>query len=195
MLNLIRHTAMTMIHFCTQCSHPVSQRIPPGDSLPRAICDHCGFIHYENPRLVVGCVATWEERILLCRRAIEPRHGFWTLPAGFMENGESTLQAAARETAEEACAHLAEPVPFAMVSVPHIHQVHLFYRAQLVAGQHGAGEESLETRLFSAGEIPWNDLAFRSVSYCLQRFLEDRASGQFGFHSTDLAPLESTGSH
>lgn len=139
--------------------------------------------------MVLGCVATWEERILLCRRAIEPRHGFWTLPAGFMENGESTAAAAARETWEEACARVSSAEPFAMVSIPHIHQVHLFYRAELVGGVHAAGEESLETALFSAGDIPWDDLAFRSVRYCLERFLEDRQKGSFGFHSTELLPL------
>jgi len=178
-----------MINYCSQCAHPVSQRIPPGDSLPRAVCDACGFIHYENPRLVVGCVATWEDRILLCRRAIEPRLGWWTLPAGFMENGETTAAAAARETEEEACAALGALTPFAMVSVPHIHQVHLFYRGEIIDGQHGAGEESLETQLFTASEIPWQEIAFRSVSYCLHRFLEDRERGTFGFHTTDLPPL------
>ncbi|HRE17681.1 MAG TPA: NUDIX hydrolase [Rhodocyclaceae bacterium] len=178
-----------MIHYCCQCAHPMHLRIPPGDSLPRAVCDHCGFIHYENPRLVVGCIATWQERILLCRRAIEPRHGFWTLPAGFMENGETTAAAAARETREEACAELGTLTPFAMVSIPHIHQVHLFYRSEVVDGAHHPGEESLETQLFAAADIPWEALAFRSVRYGLQRFLEDRERGIFGFHSTDLEPL------
>jgi ADP-ribose pyrophosphatase YjhB (NUDIX family) len=178
-----------VIHFCNQCASPVSHRIPAGDALPRAICDQCGFIQYENPRMVLGCVATWEGRILLCRRAIEPRHGFWTLPAGFMENGETTAAAAARETLEEACAQVNDAHPFAMVSIPHIHQVHIFYRAQLVGGRHAAGEESLETELFREADIPWNDLAFRSVRYCLEQFFADRASGIYGFHSTELLPL------
>lgn len=178
-----------VIHFCTQCAHPVSHRIPAGDAHPRAVCDACGHIQYENPRLVVGCVATWGERILLCRRAIEPRHGFWTLPAGFMENGETTAAAAARETHEEALAKVGEITPFAMVNVAHIHQVHLFYRGELIDGEHGAGEESLETALFSAADIPWGELAFRSVGFCLERFLTDRAAGAYGFHTTDLPPL------
>lgn len=178
-----------MIKFCTQCASPVSLRIPAGDTLPRHVCTRCGHIHYENPRLVVGCVATWEDRILLCRRAIEPRHGFWTLPAGFMENGETTAEAAARETLEEACAEVRVGEPFAMVNVAHINQVHLFYRGHLLAPDFDAGEESLEAALVSEAEIPWDDLAFRSVTLCLRHYFEDRAKGRFGFHTADLQPL------
>ncbi|HJW24407.1 MAG TPA: NUDIX hydrolase [Rhodocyclaceae bacterium] len=175
--------------FCTQCASPVSLRVPAGDTLPRHVCTRCGHIHYENPRLVVGCVAAWEDRILLCRRAIEPRHGFWTLPAGFMENGETTAEAAARETLEEACAEVQIGEPFTMVNVAHINQVHLFYRGHLLAPDFDAGEESLEAALVSEAEIPWDDLAFRSVTLCLRRYFEDRARGRFGFHTADLQPL------
>lgn len=178
-----------VIKFCTQCASPVDLRVPAGDTLPRAVCARCGHIHYENPRLVVGCVATWEDRILLCRRAIEPRHGLWTLPAGFMENGETTAQAAARETLEEACAQVMVGEPFAMVNVAHINQVHLFYRGHLLAPEFAAGEESLETALVAEADIPWDDLAFRSVTLCLRRYFEDRARGSFGFHAADLQPL------
>lgn len=178
-----------VIKFCTQCASPVSLRVPAGDTLPRHVCNQCGHIHYENPRIVVGCIATWEDQILLCRRAIEPRHGFWTLPAGFMENGETTAEAAARETLEEACAEVVIGAPFAMVNVAHINQVHLFYRGHLPAPEFGAGEESLETALFAEHAIPWDEIAFRSVSLCLKRFLEDRAKGHYGFHTADLAPL------
>lgn len=177
-----------MIKFCTQCASPVSFRTPDGDTLPRQVCDQCGFIHYENPHLVVGCIATWEEDILLCRRAIEPRRGFWTLPAGFMENGETTAEAACRETLEEACAEVVIDAPFAMINVAHINQVHLFYRGHLRTRRFGAGEESLETMLVPESAIPWESLAFRSIGLCLKRFFQDRASGIYSFHSLDLPP-------
>ncbi len=157
--------------------------------MPRAVCTDCGHVHYENPRVVVGCIVEWEERILLCRRAIQPRRGFWTLPAGFMENGETTAEGAARETFEEARARIVDLQPFALVSVSHIDQVHLFYRGRLADGIFGAGEESLEVALFSEADIPWQHLAFRSGTLCLRRYLQDRAKGVFGFHSADLGPL------
>lgn len=157
--------------------------------MPRHVCNACGHIHYENPRLIVGCVAEWEERILLCRRAIEPRHGFWTLPAGFMENGETTAQAAIRETHEEAGADIFVDAPFALVSIAHINQVHLFYRGRLRGSNYEAGEESLEVSLFTPEEIPWENLAFRSVRLCLEHYLADRKDGKFGFHEAQLGPL------
>lgn len=175
-----------MIQYCNQCGARVTFLIPPGDSLPRHVCGTCGFIHYENPRLVVGCVAEWEGRILLCRRAIEPRHGFWTLPAGFMENGESTAQAAIRETDEEAGANVLIDAPFAMISIAHINQVHLFYRARMASPHFAAGDESLEVSLFPPDRIPWNELAFRSVALCLEHYLDDRSNGSFGFHESEI---------
>lgn len=181
-----------MIRYCNRCAADVSFIVPAGDSLPRYVCNSCGHIHYENPRLVVGCVATWEERILICRRAIEPQLGFWTLPAGFMENGETTAEAASRETMEEAGAKIIVDAPFAMVSIAHINQVHLFYRGRLASPDYAAGEESLEVALVTADQIPWNELAFRSVRHCLERFLEDRTSGRFQFHETALPPMAST---
>ncbi len=178
-----------MIHFCSACASPVDLRIPEGDNRLRPICSRCGHIHYENPRLVVGCVVEHERRILLCRRAIEPRHGFWTLPAGFMENGETTADAALRETLEEACANALLDAPFAMVSIPHISQVHLFYRGTLPTQVFSPGTESLEVALFDEADIPWQELAFRSVSLCLKHYFADRRAGRFGFHTADLAPL------
>lgn len=178
-----------MIKYCNRCGATVTFNVPAGDSLPRHVCTRCGHIHYENPRLVVGCVAVWQESILLCRRAIEPQCGLWTLPAGFMENGETTAQAASRETLEEAGANIIVDAPFAMVSIAHINQVHLFYRGRLATPDHAAGEESLEVALVRPAEIPWNELAFRSVSLCLERYLDDCARGQFGFHETSLPPL------
>ena len=176
------------MNYCTQCGTHVELRIPEGDSHLRHVCPQCGEIHYQNPKVIVGCIAEWEQRILLCRRAIEPCYGLWTLPAGFMENGESTTQAALRETYEEACARVSIERLFALINIPHISQVHLFYRARLLDTNFGAGEESLETQLFSEDEIPWHELAFSSVDHCLKAFFGDRRSGPFGFHETTLAP-------
>lgn len=178
-----------MIQFCTQCGSPVSFSIPAGDNRPRHICTHCAHIHYENPRLVVGCLAIWEGKILLCRRAIEPRLGYWTLPAGFMENGETTAQAATRETQEEAGASIEIDAPCLMVSLAHIDQVHLFYRGRLLTPDYAAGEESLEVALVAPNEIPWQELAFRSVKLCLEQYLEDSQSGQFRFREAELLPI------
>src|SRR5262245_12036974 len=136
------------LNFCSKCGARVTLRVPPGDSLPRGVCDACGTIHYRNPLVVVGTIPEAEDRVLLCKRAIEPRQGFWTLPAGFMELGETTAQAALRETLEEAKARVELGEAFAILSVPHVNQVHLFYRARLVEHDFAAGEETLEVRLF-----------------------------------------------
>ncbi len=174
--------ALIVIKFCSRCGARVSFRIPPDDTLPRHVCDACGEIHYLNPKVIVGAIAEWEDQILLCRRAIEPRHGKWTLPAGFMENCETTAAGAARETAEEACARLEEAALFALIDVTHISQVHVFYRAALADLDFRPGKESLETRLFREHEIPWNELAFRSVTQCLRYYYADRQSGHFSVH-------------
>ena len=168
--------------FCSVCGATVELAIPAGDSLPRHVCPQCGTIHYQNPKLVVGCIAEWRDRILLCRRSIEPRYGLWTLPAGFMENGESTAQAAIRETLEEACARVEIGPLFSLVNVPHINQVHLFYRARLLDTGFAAGLETLETRLFAEDCVPWQTLAFQTVALCLQAYFADRRRGQFGLH-------------
>jgi ADP-ribose pyrophosphatase YjhB (NUDIX family) len=168
--------------FCSRCGQPVTRRVPAGDSRERDVCDACGTIHYVNPRPVVGTVPVWGERVLLCRRAIEPRHGLWTLPAGFMEVGESTGAGALRETLEEAGAHVRLGPLFSIIDVPYIEQVHLFFLAELTDEQFAAGEESLEVRLFSESEIPWQALAFRTVSHTLRLFFADRAKGSFGLH-------------
>lgn len=178
-----RYLAM---NFCSQCGAPVAHRIPPGDTLPRHVCDACGTIHYSNPKMVVGAIPEWEDRILLCRRAIEPRYGKWTLPAGFMENDETTAQAAARETAEEACARIDVGDMYSLINVAHISQVHILYRARLLDLDFRPGEESLETRLFAEHEIPWDELAFRSVAMTLRLYFEDRRKGQFRFHVADI---------
>jgi len=163
-----------------------SSQVPDGDNRSRLVCDTCGFINYANPKIVVGSVAVWGERILLCRRAIEPRHGYWTLPAGFMELGETTAQGAARETQEEAGARIDMGPLFAVLDIPHVDQVHIFYLARLTDVEFEPGPESLEARLFDEDEIPWDDLAFRSVSTALKLFFADRARGSFQIHSDTL---------
>ena len=176
------------MNFCSQCGAPVEFRVPPGDTHARHICPDCATIHYQNPKLVIGSIVEWQGDILLCRRAIEPRHGFWTLPAGFMENGESTIQAAIRETAEEACARIKIDGLFALVNLPSISQVHLFYRGRLQDTDFGPGPESLETQLFSEADIPWNEIAFGSVKLCLEAYFADRRAGCFILHEAELPP-------
>jgi len=168
----------------------VARRVPPGDSLPRDVCDACGSIHYVNPKLVLGAIPVWEEggeaRLLLCRRAIEPRYGYWTLPAGFMENDETTAEAALRETLEEAGARVELREPFSMISVPYVNQVHVFYRARLLDLEFKPGVESLEVALFEEAQIPWKQIAFRTVGLTLRHWFADRSRGAFGFHAEDL---------
>lgn len=180
--------------FCSECAHPVDLRVPEGDNRPRYVCAQCEAIHYQNPKLVVGSIPVWEEggelKVLLCKRAIEPRHGYWTLPAGFMENAETTAQAAIRETEEEAGANVELGELFTLLNVAQVHQVHLFYLARLLDLDFAAGVESLDVQLFSENEIPWDDLAFPTVRTTLELFFADRVKmregGRYGFHSRDL---------
>lgn len=176
------------MNFCSKCGAAVALRIPAGDSVPRHVCTACGEIHYLNPKIVVGSLPVWEHKVLLCRRAIEPCHGMWTLPAGFMEMGETTAQAAIRETAEEACARIELVELSTLVNIPHISQVHILYRARLLDLDFAPGEESLEVALFAEDEIPWPQIAFRSVALTLRHFFADRARGEFRFRIEDLAP-------
>jgi ADP-ribose pyrophosphatase YjhB (NUDIX family) len=172
--------------FCCYCAAPVVSRVPPGDSLPRWICDECGEIHYQNPKLVLGTIPEQGGRILLCRRAIEPRYGYWTLPAGFMENSETAAQGAARETLEEAGARVELGAPFSMISVPRVNQVHVFYLARVLDLAAQPGEETLEVGFFDEAAIPWQDIAFRTVGLTLKFWLSDRKAGRFNFHAEDL---------
>jgi ADP-ribose pyrophosphatase YjhB (NUDIX family) len=174
------------IRFCTNCGADIARTVPPGDGKPRAVCTSCGVIQYENPKMVVGCIPMWKDQILLCRRAIEPRYGYWTLPAGFMENGESTAEGAARETIEEAGARVVELSPFALIDVPHVHQVHLYFLARLADTDFHPGDESLEAKLFTRAQLPWNDLSFRTVTETLKHFFADRERGGYGFHHETL---------
>jgi ADP-ribose pyrophosphatase YjhB (NUDIX family) len=177
------------IKFCSACGATASYRIPDGDTLPRCVCDRCDTIHYENPKVVVGCIPEWEDRILLCRRAIEPRHGYWTLPAGFLENGETASQGAVRETLEEAEARVEIGPLFTFYNLAHISQIYLMFRARLLDLNFAPGTESLEVRLFREDEIPWQDLAFRTVGETLRHFFRDRARGSFEFHLGDIPPM------
>jgi ADP-ribose pyrophosphatase YjhB (NUDIX family) len=174
------------VKFCSHCGQPVALKVPEGDHLPRYVCAGCGTIHYQNPKLVVGCVPEHGGRILLCRRAIEPRHGYWTIPAGFMENGESTQEAARRESREEALADVEIGSLLAVVHVLHADQVHVMFRARLPEPTFGAGAESLEVVLCDEADVPWADIAFRSVDFALRRYFEDRRRGVEEHHFTDL---------
>ncbi len=175
------------MNFCSNCGAPVFLKVPPGDNLPRHVCDQCGTIHYQNPKVVVGAIATWDDKILMCKRAIEPRHGKWTLPAGFMENNETCGDAAIRETLEEAGARVELGPMFSFIDIPHISQIHIIYRARLLHLDFQPGEESLEAVLMRESEIPWDEIAFRSIEYTLKAFFEDRRRGRFDLHSTSLA--------
>jgi ADP-ribose pyrophosphatase YjhB (NUDIX family) len=175
------------VKFCNQCGATVTLRIPSGDSLPRYVCDACEFIHYQNPKIVAGCVPVWQDRVLLCRRAIEPRYGLWTLPAGFMENGESTVQAAAREAWEEANAVIDSLALYGIYSLIHIGQVYLMFRGVLRGGKASPGTETLEVGLFAEAEIPWQEIAFPVVTETLQRYFEERRTGSFHLHMGDIS--------
>lgn len=174
------------MRYCPACGAPVELRVPADDNKPRHICTACDTIHYQNPRLIIGAIPQWEDKVLLCRRAIEPRYGMWTLPGGFMENGESTGDAAVRETLEEACARIEIIDLYSMYSLPCINQVHLLFRAKLLDLDFAPGQESLEVKLFGESEIPWDQIAFRPVRYSLEHYFAERKSGAFSLHVGEL---------
>jgi ADP-ribose pyrophosphatase YjhB (NUDIX family) len=174
------------MNYCSECGHALSLRVPRDDDRARHVCDHCGLVHYQNPRIVVCAVPAWEDKVLLCKRAIEPRHGLWTLPGGFMENGETTQAAALRETREEACASIEVLDLYTLYSLPYIDQVHMFYRANLLDLDFAPGRESLEVALFTAAELPWQELAFAAVASTLRLYFRDLATGQFPLRLADV---------
>ena len=177
----------TPIKFCKNCGTAVVYRQPDdGDTKNRAVCPACNTVHYENPLNVVGTVPVWEDKVLLCKRNIEPRKGKWTLPAGFMELEETTAQGAARETIEEAGAQFEMQSLFSVLSVPRVGQVHLFYRAKLTCDQFNPGFETMEAKLFAEADIPWDDIAFRTVKVTLEKYFSDRAQGNFSVHEADI---------
>ena len=174
--------------YCSQCGSSVSKKIPEGDNRERHVCNNndCGAIHYQNPRIITGCLPVYENKVLLCQRAIDPRYGKWTLPAGFMENGETTEQGALRESWEEAKARLHIEQLYAVFDLPHINQVYFFYKAQLANLNFGAGEESLTVDLFKESDIPWGELAFPVVADTLKYYFEDTQTQTFTFRSVVL---------
>ena len=180
------------MNFCSNCGAATLElRIPDGDTLQRRVCATCGTIHYENPKIVAGCLPVWGERVLLCKRAIEPRYGLWTLPAGFLENGETLGSGAARETLEEADARVELGELYTVISLPQINQVYMMFRADLLDLGFGPGSESLAVRLFAEAEIPWESLAFRTIARTLRNYFLDRRLGGFALHvsASERRPL------
>jgi ADP-ribose pyrophosphatase YjhB (NUDIX family) len=179
-----------LMKFCPACGSGVQLLIPAGDNRERHVCVSCEAIHYHNPRIITGCLPFYGDQVLLCKRAIEPRLGFWTLPAGFLELGETVAAGAARETVEEAGAHVAMGDLYCMFNLPHIGQVYMMYLAELkepVFAPHT--HESLEVKLFSEADIPWKELAFRTMWRTLHHYFQDRQRGEFSLHVEDIAPL------
>jgi ADP-ribose pyrophosphatase YjhB (NUDIX family) len=173
--------------FCSQCgADQIRWEIPQGDNRPRHICGSCNEIYYQNPKIVVGCIPEWEDTVLLCRRAIEPRYGYWTLPAGFMENEETTQEAAERETLEEANARVELLGLYTVMNIPHTNQVYMMFRSRLLDLDFGPGSESIEVKLFREHEIPWRELAFPTIVHTLELYFEERRRERFGVHLGDI---------
>lgn len=175
--------------YCNKCGSPVTAKIPPGDHIARCICTACGTIHYENPKVIAGCLVHWKDQVLLCRRAIDPRRGYWTIPAGFMENGETALQAAIRETFEEAGASVEVMGLYAFFSPTFINEVYLVFRGQLVDRHFQAGIESMDVCLFEESDIPWNKLSYPVIGAVLRNFFSDQKQGCFSMHVLDEKEL------
>lgn len=180
------------MNFCSHCGGGLTLRIPTDDDRLRYVCNQCHTIHYQNPRMVVGTIPEWQDRILLCRRAIEPRAGLWTLPAGYLENGETVGDGARRETREEAGANLETLTPFALFDLPFINQVYLLFRGSLATTTYQPGKESLEVRLFPEADIPWEELAFVVVRETLECYFSDRSEGHFRLHTGTITPPAAT---
>ena len=174
------------MNYCSSCGSAVARRVPNGDNRERFVCDACGTIHYQNPKIVTGCLPIHGDQVLLCRRAIQPRQGLWTLPAGFLENGETSTEGAARETKEEACANVAIEGLYTVFNLPHISQVYMFFRASLLDLDFAPGFESTDVRLFREAEIPWNELAFPVVRDTLEHYFRDRPTGIYPVRVGDI---------
>jgi len=172
--------------YCSLCGSELRVGVPQGDNRPRHICDQCSTVHYANPKVVAGCIAHWENKVLMCLRAIEPRYGLWTVPAGFMENGETTYQAAIRETLEEANARVEIEDLYVTVNLPHINQVYMLFRGRLQDLDFSPGDESLEVALMDEHEMPWQQMAFPTVSEALKLYFADRAHGSFPVRMLDI---------
>ena len=174
------------MQFCSHCGGPVMLAVPPGDDRQRYCCPACGAIHYQNPKLVVGCIPVWQDRILMCRRNIEPRRGCWTLPAGFLENDETAADGARRETLEETGCAVTDLAPYLMVDIVHINQIYLMFRSRLKDIDFHPTPESSEVRLVHEAEIPWAQIAFKVIEKTLRRYLADRAEGRFVFRNDTI---------
>lgn len=172
--------------YCSVCGSELRVGIPEGDNRQRHICDHCSTVHYRNPKVVAGCIAHWDDKVLMCRRAIEPRQGLWTVPAGFMENGETTYEAAVRETLEEANARVGIEDLYVTVNLPHISQVYMLFRGRLLDLDFSPGDESLEAELMSESDMPWDRIAFPTVSEALKLYFGDRTRGEFPVRMLDI---------
>lgn len=173
-------------HFCLKCGSDTTAKIPPGDDRARSVCSNCDYIHYENPKIIVGTLPVWEDQVLLCKRAIAPQYGRWTLPAGFMENHETLEEGAMRETREEAnAATTIQPIQW-HVSIPHISQVYILFLATLNNRNFSPGAESLATQLFTEDNIPWDNIAFPVVTYILKTYFAECATGTLQTHTHTL---------
>ena len=175
------------MNFCSNCGKLLTYQEPPGDDRPRYCCESCGEVHYQNPKLVVGCIPESEDKLLLCRRAIEPCYGLWTLPAGYLENGETVADGAIRETLEEAQARVDILAPYALFNICHVNQIYLMFRARLKDNRFRPGTESLEVKLFREKEIPWDKIAFRVIDATLRQYYADRKNGSFPFSMGNIA--------
>ena len=185
---MVNHKFVMTMKFCSNCGGTIDFRVPPGDNRPRFICDNCDTIHYQNPHIITGCLPVFEDKVLLCKRAIEPREGLWTLPAGFMENGETTEQGAIRESWEEARTQLEVSHLYLLFDLPHINQIYMFYHATLSSLDFAPGPESLEVELFKEEDIPWDNIAFKAVVESLKYYFADRKDGKLPFRQLALAP-------
>ncbi len=176
------------VHFCSTCGGIMEQRIPEDDDHVRAVCTQCGFIHYLNPKTVVGCIPEYGEEILLCRRNIEPGKGKWTLPAGYLENGESVQDGAARESLEETGTEVQIIAPYRIFNIVHVHQIYFIFRAKLLRPEFGPTKESMDVQLFHEKDIPWNRLAFKVMEETLTHYFKDRKKGNFSFQIGNIHP-------
>ncbi len=175
------------MNYCSTCGAKVSFRIPEDDERPRYVCDTCHMIHYENPKIVVGCIPEWEGDVLLCRRAIEPRIGKWTLPAGYLENAETLAEGARREAFEETNADVEIISPHSLFNLTFINQIYLMFRARLIDTNFGPSPESSHVELVAEKDIPWDDLAFNVIREALILYFKDRSEGAFSFQMRDLS--------
>ena len=172
--------------YCSQCGASVSLIIPVDDDRQRHVCQTCDTIHYQNPKIVAGCIPVWEDQVLLCKRAIEPRYGFWTLPAGYMELGETTTAAALRETLEEANARVELQGLYALMNLPHVNQVYMMFRSRLLDLDFSPGVESMEVQLYRQEDIPWDELAFTTIRHTLRFFFEDQERNDYRLRVGDI---------